>query len=114
MESGLSWSLTLGFHGNLDHIKKGFPVVLCRVQKVSLKDAEALFLPSDVSLHNQRRPPDMCPLSLSTGCLLLCFLLCFRAALPRILDYWVRYKLGSATACKMHLAASPLWHFLCV
>lgn len=53
-------------------------------------------------------------LSVSPGCLLLCFLFRFSAALPRIPDYWVRYKLGSAEACQVHLAASLLWHFLCV
>lgn len=71
-------------------------------------------LTSNVSLQDQRRLPDMCPLSVSPGCLLLCFLLCFCGALPRIPDYRVRDKLGSAMACQEHLAASLLWHFLCV
>lgn len=34
--------------------------------------------------------------SVSLGGLLLCFLLCFSPALPRIPDYWVRYKLWMA------------------
>lgn len=34
--------------------------------------------------------------SVSLGCLLLCLLLCFSPALPRIPDYWVRYKLRMA------------------
>lgn len=50
----------------------------------------------------------------SPGGFLLCFLLCFSPSLPRILDYWVRYKLNGDDLSSEHLAALFPWYFLCV
>lgn len=50
----------------------------------------------------------------SPGGFLLCFLLCFSSSLPRILDYWVRYKLNGDDLSSEHLAAWFPWYFLCV
>lgn len=48
------------------------------------------------------------------GSLLFCLLLCFSPALPRIPDYWVRYRLHGDDLPREHLAVLCPWHFLCV
>lgn len=79
-------------------------------------DAPGLPLIRNAILKNKQWLTDILgsSFSVSPGGLLLCFLLCFSPALPRIPDYWVRYKLNGDDLPREHLAALFPWHFLCV